>query len=58
MRRENKALFQQVLIDLDERPGTALYDELIKKMYYDYQRGKGWPGSQKETETSAIAGIA
>jgi hypothetical protein len=58
MRRENKALFQQVLIDLDERPGTARYDGLMKKMYDDYQRGKRWPGSQNETETPAIAGIA
>jgi hypothetical protein len=39
MRRENRALFQQVLIDLDEKPGTARYDELMK-MYDDYQRAK------------------
>jgi len=39
MRNGNKALFQQVLIDLDEKPGTVRYDELMK-MYDDYQRGK------------------
>jgi hypothetical protein len=39
MRNGNKALFQQVLIDLDEKPGTARYDELMK-MYDDYQRAK------------------
>ncbi len=39
MRSGNKALFQQVLIDLDEKPGTARYDELLK-MYDDYQRAK------------------
>jgi hypothetical protein len=39
MRRGNRALFQQVLIDLDEKPGTARYDQLMK-MYDDYQRAK------------------
>jgi len=39
MRNGNKALFQQVLIDLDEKPGTVRYDELMK-MYDDYQRAK------------------
>ena len=39
MRKGNRALFQQVLIDLDEKPGTARYDELMK-MYDDYQRAK------------------
>jgi hypothetical protein len=32
MRQGNRALFQQVLIDLDEKSGTARYD--------DYQRAK------------------
>ena len=39
MRKGNRALFQQVLIDLDEKPGTARYDELLR-MYDDYQREK------------------
>jgi hypothetical protein len=39
MRKGNRALFQQVLIDLDEKPGTLRYDELMK-MYDDYQRAK------------------
>jgi hypothetical protein len=39
MRKGNRALFQQVLIDLDEKPGTSRYDELMK-MYDDYQRAK------------------
>jgi hypothetical protein len=39
MRKGNRALFQQVLIDLDEKPGTARYDELLR-MYDEYQREK------------------
>jgi hypothetical protein len=39
MRKGNRALFQQILIDLDEKPGTARYHELMK-MYNDYQRAK------------------
>jgi hypothetical protein len=39
MRKGNRAFFQQVLIDLDEKPGTARFDELLK-MYDDYQRAK------------------
>jgi hypothetical protein len=39
MRKGNRALFQQVLIDLDEKPGTARYDELMR-MFDDYQRAK------------------
>jgi hypothetical protein len=39
MRKGNRALFQQVLIELDEKPGTVRFDELMK-MYDDYQRAK------------------
>ncbi|HXL23690.1 MAG TPA: hypothetical protein VOA78_14595 [Candidatus Dormibacteraeota bacterium] len=39
VRKGNRALFQQVLIELDEKPGTARYDELMK-MYDDYQSAK------------------
>lgn len=39
MRQGNRALFQQVLIELDVKPGTARYEELLK-MFDDCQRSK------------------
>lgn len=39
LRKANRGLFQQVLIDLGPAPGSAEYEGSLK-MYDDYQRGK------------------
>jgi hypothetical protein len=39
LQRGNSGLFKQLLIELDVKPGTARYDELLK-MFDDYQRSK------------------
>jgi hypothetical protein len=39
LRRGNLGLFQQVLIELGQQPGSAEYADLMK-IYEDYQRGE------------------
>jgi hypothetical protein len=39
LRKANRGLFQQVLIDLGPAPGSAEYEGSLK-VYDDYQRGK------------------
>jgi hypothetical protein len=39
LRRANRGLFQQVLIDLGQKPGSDQYERTMK-MYEDYQRGR------------------
>lgn len=39
LRQGNRSAYQQALIDLAEKPGTARYDELVKH-YDDYQRAR------------------
>lgn len=39
IRKANRGLFQQVLIDLGQRPGSSEYENSMK-MFEDYQRAK------------------
>jgi hypothetical protein len=39
LRRGNRGLFQQVLIDLGQKPGSDEYEASMKK-FEDYRRGK------------------
>ena len=39
LRRANRGLFQQVLIDLGQKPGSSEYENSMK-MFEDYQRAK------------------
>jgi hypothetical protein len=39
IRRGNRGLFQQTLIDLGQKPGSSEFDRSMK-MFEDYQRAK------------------
>jgi len=39
LRRGSKSLYQQILIDLGQKPGSDEFEALMKE-FDDYQRGK------------------